>query len=325
VLRSLRSVERDVHVVLDPVRLVLSIPQALALLVRRRPAAVFTTGGYVAIPVLLAARILRIPTVLWEGNVVPGRSVRATARLASIVTVSHAETAERLGASRAYLTGTPIRPIENVDREAARTRMGARPGERVLLVFGGSQAVRRINDAVAAALPRLVEHVRIVHVTGEAGIARAEADRAALPVPLQDRYRPFAFLHEEMPLALAAADLAVGRAGASTLAETAAFGLPLVIVPYPHAAGHQRRNAEANVAAGAGVLVEDEALDGDALIEVAGLLADPARHAVMSAAARELARPGAADAIAALIVAAGHGHDLPAPALVDGIARGTVT
>jgi UDP-N-acetylglucosamine--N-acetylmuramyl-(pentapeptide) pyrophosphoryl-undecaprenol N-acetylglucosamine transferase len=318
-------VERDVHVALDPIRLGLSIPQALAMLVRRRPAAVFTTGGYVAIPVLLAASILRIPTVLWEGNVAPGRSVRATARLASIVAVSHPETADRLGSARAYLTGTPIRSVETVDRELARERFGAGANERVLLVFGGSQSVRRINEAVSGALPRLVDRVRIIHVTGDDGIARAEADREALPAELRDRYRPAAFLHEEMPLALAAADLALGRAGASTLAETAAFGLPLVIVPYPHAAGHQRLNAEAHVDAGAGMLVEDDALDADALVEVAALLSDPARHAAMSAAARELARPGASDAVAALVLAAGHRHALPDPAVVDGIARGTVT
>jgi UDP-N-acetylglucosamine--N-acetylmuramyl-(pentapeptide) pyrophosphoryl-undecaprenol N-acetylglucosamine transferase len=326
-LRSLRTVDRDVHLVLDPVRLGLSVPQAAALLLRHRPAVVFTTGGYVAIPVLLAAATLRVPTVLWEGNVVPGRSVRATARLASVVTVSHPETAERLGvpAERVYVTGTPIRPVAEVDREAARAFAGAGAGDRVLLVFGGSQAVRRINDAVSAALPRLVERARVIHVAGEAGIERAQADRAALPAELRDRYRPAAFLHEDMPLALAAADLAVGRAGASTLAESAAFGLPLVIVPYPHAAGHQRRNAEAHVEAGAGLLVEDEALTADELVRVAGLLADPARHAAMSAAARAIARPAAADAIAALVRAAAAREGLPDADLVDRIARGVVT
>ena len=106
-LRSLRSVDRDVHLVLDPLRLAVSLPQALALLVRRRPAAIFTTGGYLAIPVLMAARLLGIPSVLWEGNVVPGRSVRATARLASVVAVSFDETCRALGVRRCYLTGTP--------------------------------------------------------------------------------------------------------------------------------------------------------------------------------------------------------------------------
>lgn len=320
-LRSLRSAGRDGHLLLDPIRLILSIPQAFGLLVARRPAAIFTTGGYVAIPILLAARVLRIPSVLWDGNVVPGKSVRLVARWSTAVTVSHAATAVALAHPHAYITGTPIRSTASADIDAARARFGARPGERILLVFGGSQAVRRINDAVTGALPRLVERVRVVHVTGDAGYGPALAARDALPPELADRYRPYPFLHDEMTDALAAADLALGRAGASTLAEAAAFALPMVIVPYPHAGGHQRRNAEAYAASGAAVLVEDEALDADRLVELAGLLSDPARHALMSAAARDAARPGAADAIADLVLAVAHGEPLPDAADIDRVAR----
>ena len=194
-LRSLRSAARDVHLVLDPIRLGLSIPQALVLLLARRPAAIFTTGGYVAIPTLLAAAVLRIPSVLWEGNVVPGRSVRFVAARATVLAVSYAETAAALGHPRAYVTGTPIRSLKGVDPDEAREAFGGRPGERILLVFGGSQAVRRINDAVTAALPRLVERVRVVHVTGDAGYAAALAARETLPETLRDRYRPHAFLY----------------------------------------------------------------------------------------------------------------------------------
>jgi UDP-N-acetylglucosamine--N-acetylmuramyl-(pentapeptide) pyrophosphoryl-undecaprenol N-acetylglucosamine transferase len=322
-LRSLRSAARDVHLVLDPIRLGLSIPQALALLVARRPAAIFTTGGYVAIPTLLAAAILRIPSVLWEGNVVPGRSVRFVAARATVLAVSYAETAAALGHPRAYVTGTPIRSLKGVDPDKAREAYGGRPGERILLVFGGSQAVRRINDAVTAALPRLVERVRVVHVTGDAGYAAALAARETLPEATRDRYRPHAFLYgDEMTRALAAADLAVGRAGASSIAEAAAFALPMAIVPYPHASGHQRRNAELHAAAGAAVLVEDEDLDADRLVEVAGLLADPAAHAAMSAAARDLARPDAADAVADLVLASAHREALPSQEEIEAVARG---
>jgi UDP-N-acetylglucosamine--N-acetylmuramyl-(pentapeptide) pyrophosphoryl-undecaprenol N-acetylglucosamine transferase len=322
-LRSLRSAARDIHLVLDPIRLGLSIPQAFVLLLVRRPAAIFTTGGYVAIPTLLAAAVLRIPSVLWEGNVVPGRSVRFVAARATVLAVSYAETAAALGHPRAYVTGTPIRSLTGVDPDEAREAFGGRPGERILLVFGGSQAVRRINDAVIAALPRLVERVRVVHVTGDAGYAAALTARETLPEALRDRYRPHAFLYgDEMTRALAAADLAVGRAGASSIAEAAAFALPMAIVPYPHAAGHQRRNAELHAAAGAAVLVEDEDLDADRLVEVAGLLADPAAHAAMSAAARELARPNAADAVADLVLASAHREALPDQEEIEAVARG---
>lgn len=307
---------------LDPLRLLLSVPQALILLLLRRPDAIFTTGGYTAIPVLAAAAVLRIRSVLWEGNVIPGRSVRLVARLATVIAVSEAAAGRALARPNTYTTGTPIRSIAGVDPLEARERFGAKPGERILLVFGGSQAVRRINTAVLGALPRLVTRVRVVHVTGDDGYAAALAARETLPEELRDRYRPFPFLHDEMTAALAAADLAVGRAGASTLAEAAAFGLPTAIVPYPHAAGHQRLNAEAFAKAGAAILVEDEDLDADRLVEVASLLADPARHASMMAATRELARPNAADAVADLVLAVAHGEPLPTAAEVEAVARG---
>jgi UDP-N-acetylglucosamine--N-acetylmuramyl-(pentapeptide) pyrophosphoryl-undecaprenol N-acetylglucosamine transferase len=314
-LRSLRSAGRDVHVVLDPLRLAASFPQALWRLARRRPDAIVTSGGYVAIPILAAARLLRIPAVLWEGNVVPGRSVRATARLADVVAVSFEATCAALGVERCYVTGTPIRDPRAIDREAARERLGIPAGPRLLLVFGGSQAVRRFNAAVAGALPRL-------HVTGEAGYGEMLVARDALPAERRDRYRPFPFLAGEMTAALAAADLVVGRAGSSTLAEAAAFGLPLVCIPYPHAAGHQRANAEAYAATGAARVVDDADFDADALVAAAGLLDDPPAHLAMSAAARGAARPGAADAVARLVLAAATRAAYPPSAEIARLAAG---
>jgi UDP-N-acetylglucosamine--N-acetylmuramyl-(pentapeptide) pyrophosphoryl-undecaprenol N-acetylglucosamine transferase len=321
-VRSLRSAARDIHLILDPIRLGLSIPQALILLLARRPDAIFTTGGYVAIPTLIAAGLLRIPSVMWEGNVVPGRSVRAVAKRATVLAVTFAETADALPHPRTFVTGTPIRALD-ADPDEARAKFGGRPGERILLVFGGSQAVRRINTAVLLALPRLTERVRVIHVTGEDGYAAALAARETLAPEVRDRYRPFAFLHEDMTAALAAADLAVGRAGSSTLAEAAAFALPMAIVPYPHAAGHQRRNAESYAASGAAVLVEDADFDADKLVEVAGLLSDPAAHARMSAAARDAARAHAADAVADLVLAVATRSPMPTQAAIDAVARGS--
>jgi UDP-N-acetylglucosamine--N-acetylmuramyl-(pentapeptide) pyrophosphoryl-undecaprenol N-acetylglucosamine transferase len=322
-LRSLRTVDRDAHVVIDPVRLGLSVPQAAAILAGDRPAAILTTGGYVAIPVLLAAAALRIPVVLWEGNVIPGRSVRATARLADVLAVSFAQTCAALR-SRApcYVTGTPIRDLREIDRSAARARFEVPASARLILVFGGSQAVRRFNAAVAEALPRLVERVHVVHVTGDDGYAAALAGREALAAALRDRYRPYPFLRDEMVAALVAADLVVGRAGSSTLAEVTALGLPMVVVPYPHAAGHQRANAQVLAEAGAARLVEDEAFDAAALLDAATLLDDPAGHARMAAAARALGRPFAADAVADLVVAAAQRRSLPDAGAIEQRSRG---
>jgi UDP-N-acetylglucosamine--N-acetylmuramyl-(pentapeptide) pyrophosphoryl-undecaprenol N-acetylglucosamine transferase len=325
-LRSLRSVEANVHAVLDPIRLGASVPQAAAILARTRPAAVFTTGGYVAVPVMLAAAPLGIPVVLWEGNVVPGRAVRATARLADVIAVSFEATCAALAGAApgrpCHVTGTPIRDTRELDREAARVRLGIPPGVRVLLVFGGSQAVRRFNAAVAAALPRLVERLVVIHVTGDEGYAAALAGREALPEARRERYRPHPFLRDDMLSALAAADLVVGRAGSSTLAEVTALGLPMIVVPYPHAAGHQRANARQLVEAGAARLVEDAAFDAEALLDAAALLEDPVAHLAMSAAARSLGRPGAADAVADLVLAAAAGTSLPDAAAIDRRSRG---
>jgi UDP-N-acetylglucosamine--N-acetylmuramyl-(pentapeptide) pyrophosphoryl-undecaprenol N-acetylglucosamine transferase len=138
---------------------------------------------------------------------------------------------------------------------------------------------------------------------------------------LRDRYLPYAFLGEEMAAALVAADLIVGRAGSSTLAEATALGKPMVVVPYPHAAGHQRANARRLVESGAGRLVDDEDFDAGALLEAATILADPALHARMSAASRELGRPGAAGAVARLVRAAGERATLPAAAEIDRSSR----
>jgi len=318
-------VDRDVHLVADPVRLVLSVPQALALIARDRPAAIFTTGGYVAIPILVAARTLRIPVLLWEGNVTPGRSVRATAGLASAIAVSFATTCTALATRRPCLeTGTPIRETRDVDRLAAREGLGIPPGDRVLLVFGGSQAVWRFNAAVAEVLPRLVERIHVIHVTGDEGYGPALAAREQLPPDVRARYRPEPFLRDEMLTALAAADLVLGRAGSSTLAEVTALGLPMIVVPYPHAGGHQRANALRLVEAGAARLVEDEAFDGAALLDAARILDDPAAHAAMSAAARGLARPAAADAVAAILLALAERRPISDAASIERIARGGV-
>ena len=277
-----------------------------------------------AVPVLLAAAGLRIPVVLWDGNVIPGRAVRATARLATTIAVSFEATCRALaGAARTtpcFVTGTPIRDVSDVDRLAARERLGIPAGDRVLLIFGGSQTVVRFNAAVAEALPRLVERATVLHVAGEDGYPAALASREALPEPRRPRYRPYPFLRDEMLTALAAADLIVGRAGSSTLAEATALGIPMVVVPYPHAAGHQRANAEGLVRAGAARLIDDAAFDAAALVDAAGLLADPAAHAAMAAAARSLGRPGAAAAVAELVLAAAGRRPPPDPA-VDRAAR----
>ena len=323
-LRSLRTVDRSVHTVLDPVRLGASVPQAAAILMLERPAAILTTGGYVSVPVVLAAAPRRIPVVLWEGNAIPGRSVRAIARLADALAVSYEAAGHALARAGVptFVTGTPIRDVGEIGREAARARLSLPPHAPTILIFGGSQAVRRFNAAVTEALPRLVERVHVLHVSGESGYAAALAAREALPAEQRTRYRPYPFLRDDMLAALVATDLVVGRAGSSTVAEVTALAIPSVIVPYPHAAGHQGANAEILAAAGAARIVADEDFDADALVAATDILFDEPARTAMIAAARGLGRPGAADAIAALVLALGDRKPLPSVEAIDAVARG---
>ena len=319
-LRSLRTVDMSVHTVLDPLRLGASYPQALAKLARRRPDVLFTTGGYIAIPVIAAAATLRIPSLMWEGNLVPGRSVRASARMASALAVSFAETCARLPGP-CFVTGTPIRSFAGRTKAVARTALGLEPDTPVMFVFGGSQQVRRLNRAVWDALASVVPSASVIHMTGEPAYAEALKAREALPAEQRGRYKPYPFLRGEMTDALVAADLLIGRAGSSTLAEASALGLPMVVVPYPHASAHQVANARALADAGAARIVPDEELDAAKLIDAAGLLARPADLDVMRVAARGFGRPGAADAVADLVMALAQRRPLPAAESIDRTSR----
>jgi UDP-N-acetylglucosamine--N-acetylmuramyl-(pentapeptide) pyrophosphoryl-undecaprenol N-acetylglucosamine transferase len=302
VVRSLRSAGVSLQTVLDPVRLGASIPQAWWLLGRLRPAALFTTGGYLALPLVLAARARGVPTLVWEGNVLPGRATRAIGRYATRVAVSFPPTLEAFGAN-AFVSGTPIRSFGGIDRHRARASFGVGPGERLLLVFGGSQAVARLNGALSGALPGLLADWHVLHLAGEQGMADASAARDALPDELRSRYMPEPFLGERMADALVAADLVVGRAGSSTCAELAAVGVASILVPYPFAGAHQRYNASYLADEGAAVMVPDEELDARRLLAEATALLEDGRRLAIATAARRLGRPDAARVLADALLA----------------------
>lgn len=310
VVRSLRSVGRDLHIVLDPLRLAASAPQAWWLLGRLRPAAIFTTGGYLALPLVAAARARRIPTLLWEGNVIPGRATAAVGRLATRVAVAFPPTLAAFP-GRSFVSGTPIRAFTGIDRAAARASFGVAPDERLLLVFGGSQAVARITAALGGALPEILREWRVLHLAGDAGMPQALAARRRLPEELQGRYEPAPLLTDRMAEALVAADLVLGRAGSSTCAEVAAVGVASILVPYPYAGAHQSANAEWLADHGAAVVVPDAELEPARLVrEVAALRSDE-RRAEVSAAALRLGQPEAATTVAAELLAMAEGRPQP--------------
>lgn len=273
-----------------------------------RPDVLFFTGGYVGVPVALAGGAT--PRAVYVPDLEPGLALRLAARRAKLVAVT-AEEARRYHPRRRRLlvSGYPVRPeLEGLDRAAARSALGLSDDAPVLLVYGGSRGAHSINQAVWHGLPALLEAAQVLHVTGELDAAQAGVRRAALPEARAARYHVHAYLHESMGQALAAADLTVTRAGAATLGELPLFGLPAVLVPYPHAWRYQKQNADHLAGRGAALRLDDHELPARLVPTVLELLGAPARRAAMGEAARALARPGAARAIAEAIVALASGR-----------------
>lgn len=277
-------------------RFALAFLKARRLLAGDRPAAVLGTGGYVSAPVVAAAASLGVPVVLQEQNAVPGKVNRALARFARFVAVAFPEAMAAFPAGRAVLTGNPLR-ASAFGGSAADTKaaLGFDPARPLLVVTGGSQGASGLNRALVAAWPALAPlGWQVLHVAGPSNVG-------ALAAPGAAGYRLEGYF-EGLPAAIAAADLAVCRAGAMTIAELTAAGTPAVLVPYPFAGAHQAENARSLVAAGAARLLPDAEL-GAARVEaeLRPLMTDAAARAAMAEAARRLGRPEAAAEVARLV------------------------
>lgn len=233
----------------------------------------------------------------------PGLAIRLLSRFATRVAVSFPEVWRYFAADKTVVTGYPVRAaFFTADRAAARTTFGLGTESPVVTVFGGSRGARSINRAVSAILDELLQLCEVIHVSGQLD-AEWVAERArSLPPDLQVRYRHYAYLHEEMVDALAAADLVVARAGASTVGEFPALGLPSILVPYPYAGQHQDVNAEYLVQRGAGIKIDDAELSTKLLPTIRALLSERERLAEMGERARALAQPQAAQHIAEELV-----------------------
>lgn len=278
-----------------PGRLRGAVNETLAIIDRVRPDVVVGYGGYVSMPAYVAARRRKLPLVLHEQNTVPGLANKAGARVATRVAVSFPDTPLK----GAEYVGLPIRRmISQLDRPAlraeARAFFGLDPDRPTLVVTGGSQGARRLNQAVSGAARALGDSgVQVLHVVGPQGEATPETTAT-----------PYVVVHyvDRMDYALAAADLMVCRAGANSVVEAAASGVPSIFVPLPIGNGEQRRNAEAVVEAGGALLVDDADLTSDWVAATVPALAnDPARLAAMGAAATGLVPRDADDRLAAII------------------------
>lgn len=276
---------------------------AWRLLRRRHSELVLSVGGYASVPAVLAAAALRIPIALVEPNAQPGRANRLASRLARRSFVHFEESAAALsgrGGTRVMRLGIPLRQALVQAFESAPPRRTPRAPLR-LLVFGGSQGARQLNDVMIALAPRLdPASFEIVHQTGELDRERVAAAYAATRL----RTQVMAF-EPDMPRRYREADLALCRAGALSVAELALAGLPALLVPYPYAADdHQSANARALAAAGAARVLPARTLTPD---DVEQALEDLARHPetlqAMGLAASKLARPDAAERIVDACVA----------------------
>lgn len=278
----------------------LGVAECVRILHEFKPQVVIGVGGYASGPGMLAAILLRIPTLAYEPNAVPGMTNRWLGRWVSAAAVNFAQTAKYF--RNAEVTGVPVRP--EIYALPPRPEGSAADAELRLLITAGSQGARIFNEAmprIAAELLAAVPGLTIMH---QAGARNVETTRAAYTASGADAacWRVEAFL-EDMPQQYAAADLVLARSG-STVAELCAAGRPSLLVPFAAAADdHQRKNAEVLMQAGAATMLLERDANPPMLLErLRTLLLDPQRRAVMAARARGLARPGALERIAAIVV-----------------------
>ena len=285
-------------------RLLLGFLAACRLLRKFRPHVLLFTGGYLAVPVAFASRLLRQgKRLLYVPDIEPAWALKTLARLADQVALTVED-------SRSYfpkhpnvvVTGYPMRPgLQAWNKTQALQAFALRNDLPVVMVLGGSRGARSINQALQAVLPELLRQVQVLHISGTLDWSAVEASRNNLPVELQARYRAYPYLHKEMGAALRAADLVVSRAGASVLGEYPLFGLPAILVPYPYAWRYQRVNAQYLVRQGAAVQLNDADLAEQLLPTIRELLADRQRREGMRTALKSLAQPRAAVEILHLI------------------------
>ena len=279
------------EILLLPVKMTVSVLQCMFYLTRQWPDCLVATGGYVCLPFMAAGKLLGLSMVIHEQNSLPGVTTRIGAKWARAVFYSFEASARYFDYHPdAALSGNPVKiDFSEVTREEAIVKLGLDPGKKTLLVFGGSQGAATLNNAVSEVIGGISEKYNLIWGTG----------RGNLP----DKLPPNALAREfydDMKTVYAASDLAVCRAGAITLAEIAAKGLPAILVPFPFAAeDHQRLNAEPMAEAGAAVLILDREFDGEMMFaRVDEILNNPGRLSQMSEKMRLFHRPQAVKMIA---------------------------
>lgn len=295
---------------IDAGRIPLGVGQSWLILRRWKPDVVFSTGGFVSVPTVLAARLRGIPTLTHEQTAHIGLATRINARFADVVALSFDRSRSLVNPrrGRTVVTGNPVRAtVLGGSREAALTRFSLAGELPLVYVTGGAQGARALNAVVADALVALLGYVELLHQCGPAAIhddfLTLSARAAALPDPLSSRYRVVETVGEELGDVFAAATLVVGRAGAGTVNELGALGIPSILVPLP-GAEEQRQNALQLADTGGAIVIAQDDLTPQRLVnEVRQLVENPARLQAMATAACSHSPANAAERIVDELVA----------------------
>jgi len=292
------------------VKLARGLLASLRILAEFRPQVLLFTGGFVAVPMAFASRLAfwgknRPRHLVYIPDIEPGLALKALLWLSDHTALTNPDSKAFLSASLpSTVTGYPVRTelLNWKERSQALQALNLVEDLPVLLVMGGSKGARSINRALMAALPVLLPRMQIVHLTGQLDWPEVQQAADKLPADLRSNYHPYPYLHAEMGAALLAADLAVGRAGASCLGEFPLFGTPAILVPYPFAWRYQRVNADYLVRHGAAVMLKDADLKDQFTSLVTGMFDNPDQLREMRKAMAQLAQPEAAGSIANILV-----------------------
>lgn len=296
----------------DLFRTIAGLRQASKLIRQFKPEVVFIKGSYVGIPVGIAARRNRIPIILHDSDTVLGLTNRYLAKYATVLAVGWpAEQYARYHLAHIKYVGNPLRREAITGTKAAAEQFFSLYKQKPnILVFGGSLGARVINQSVIENLQVLTKQYNVIHVTGEQGIEQARFARHELSQELQTYYKPYEFLHAEMGLAYAAADLVVSRSGANTVAELSSWSKPAILIPYQGSANReQQANAAALSKAGAARVIDQDELGGRRLLaEIDKLMDNPSDRRYLAANIAKFHKPDAAEHLARLILDLAHGR-----------------
>jgi UDP-N-acetylglucosamine--N-acetylmuramyl-(pentapeptide) pyrophosphoryl-undecaprenol N-acetylglucosamine transferase len=263
------------------------------------PDVLFFTGGYVAAPMAVAGR--STPSLLYVPDIEPGMALKSIAGFSDVIAVTN-EQSQRFFNKKVFETGYPLRQeLALWDRETAHRHLSIQGELPILLIFGGSKGARSINLAVLNSLRPLLEKFEVIHISGDPDWTYVRHHRDQLPAELAARYHAMPYLHE-MGAALASADLTISRAGASCLGEFPLFGLPAILVPYPHAWRYQKVNADYLTNRGAAVILEDHVLNQELMDTLNVIFSNPNKLKAMRAAMFGLSHPRAAERIAGALM-----------------------